>query len=169
MTSLAKACSESLGVLFVILGLLLMVITFTEINKHWKKADRPETKDPHFLRAMEELDDIDRILGLLPPKPPSTQQMMEEVVREALPKAIGPVKMPPRYVGTDFWRRSFEEEVKREAEKAKKLAELECHCMVCDKPGIHTHWVQEPVEVRCADGTAYMIGNQFPNEREGFF
>lgn len=135
------------AVICVIVFFVGTLMVEVEVQRPQKVEEKPQSKDPHYLRAMEELDDIDRLIGLLPPKEEPKVKVKISQLRPT-PGGIGAAHFKD-------WRKIGPVEHERRMQKIEEAV----HCMVCAEPGVHTHMMEEAT-VMCDDGTSYAIGTE---------
>lgn len=116
------------GVLVLGVGIVVLVNLISDSRPKINKVAAPwrdPMNNPHYRKAMEELDEIDITLGIMDPKPKPHQY----------------IKAPKTVEYSELSRISFEQKKMAAAAHARYQQKLahDIKCMKCDKPGIHTH------------------------------
>lgn len=121
----------------VYIGYLIKIIFHSILTIKNKKA----IVNSFVKKAMEELDDIDRSMGLLPPKPlPAPKSIPSYGKNYHYTKVLNTLVEDLTPIQQEFIKRKkANDQLKELALRAQRYYLSECECMICDTPGIHTH------------------------------
>jgi hypothetical protein len=144
-----------LFVLSLLVTAMVIVVPIVSVHRlySWYKEEHTihqikhkKPIDPHYKKAMEELDDMDRLMGLLPPKPLPVQKPKPSygknyhytTITNSPFETLTPIQQ-------EFVKRTrANAELKQLAKDAqRRFIEQNTFCLTCNKHGIHAHMMNE--------------------------
>lgn len=142
---------EIISTMLIILFLLVSLVPFINIISNtysWFKEEHTihqikhkKSVDPFFKKAMEELDDMDRLVGLLPPKPLPAPKSIPSYSRNHYYSKVSssPFEALTPIQQEFIKRKRANDQLKEMALYAHRDYLSKYKCVICDMQGIHTH------------------------------